>query len=89
MQWFWPFWKRDKKGDAQRQQIEESMQRVSRESDRRVEVAKARLDAAADGASEVAERRKEESTHLREAIKTMIDRQTNQRFNMQRGPSRN
>lgn len=89
MRWLWPFWRPDDKGDIQRQQIEESMQRVSEESSRRVEKAKERLSAAADGATEVAERRKEESTALRDALRTLIDRQSHGRFNMQRGPSRN
>lgn len=89
MRWLWPFWRHSEKDAVQRQQIEESLQRVSEASDRRVEKAKERLSAAADGASEIAEVRKDESTALLDTLRTFIDRQSHGRFNMQRGQSRN
>lgn len=85
MKW-WPFGSRKlvaPLSPSQQQQIEESVSRIKAESDQRVESAKSRLEDAAAGAVEAVDRRREETNFLRDALKTLIDRQTHGRFNMQ------
>ena len=85
MKW-WPFGSRKLTApvsESQKQQIEESLNRIKAESDHRVESAKTKLENAAAGAVEAVDRRREETNFLRDALKTLIDRRTHGRFNMQ------
>lgn len=90
MKW-WPFGKRKLEAPlnpAQQAQIEESVNRIKAESDQRVEAAKSGLDAAVADAVRAVGRRKQETKFLREALKTLIDRQSHGRFDMQHQPGR-
>jgi hypothetical protein len=85
MSW-WPFrTKTQRQGDVlQRAQIDESMRRITEESDQKVEQAKAKLDEAAERAVKAIDVRYERTDYLREALKTLIDRKTHGRFDMSR-----
>lgn len=90
MRW-WPFGRRKLEAplnDAQKAQIEESVSRIKVESDERVERAKSTLEQAAAAAVQAVDRRKEETNVLRAALRTLIDRQTHGRFDMQHNPGR-
>lgn len=91
MSWWWPFGSRKLSAplsDSQKRQIDESVDRIKAESHQRVETAKTKLEAAAGEAVQAVDRRKEEAKFLRQALKTLIDRQSHGRFDLQRSPGR-
>ncbi len=86
MSW-WPFGSR--KLDAplsekQKRQIDESVDRIKAESHQRVESAKTLLEAASAEAVQAVDRRRDETNFLRDALKTLIDRKTNGRYDLSR-----
>lgn len=86
MKW-WPFGRRKLEAPlnpAQQAQIEESVTRIKEESYQRVESAKTLLEAASAEAVQAVDRRRDETNFLRDALKTLIDRKTNGRYDLSR-----
>lgn len=67
---------------AQRQQIEESMRRITLDGKQKVESAKERLETASSTTHEIVSLREEKSAALRNALIKIIDQQSGGRFRM-------
>lgn len=87
MRWLRALWFRPKR-KQEREQIAQSHQRIIEQSHQKVEVAKERLESAAETIQEKVAERSEESTRLREALMTLIDRQSHGRFDFHRASGR-
>ncbi len=84
MTW-WPFRFGTKEGRLrQKAQVEQSVERISQDGRRKVDEAAAEMSQAAESMKTAITSRVEESSHLRDTLLSLIDRQTSGRFNLRK-----
>ncbi len=78
----------DKRNEREREQLQESFERVIDTSKRQVERARSELTHATHDAHVAIDRRISEGGPLREAIQVLIDRKTGGKFELRQGAER-
>ncbi len=83
MRLWWPF-RRNEGQVRQREQVEQSVQRISEDGRRRVDEAQAQLTEAAESVKVAIGTRVAEASQLREALLTLIDRKSGGIFDVRK-----